>query len=96
MQWFRSKYVFDDTDAIYCTDDNGTPEAVLTVNLSEYGFTPPKDCVVVQTHKVSDELYELFKKELVETEIRKIPYGYCEGMLVKLKNNWKTLCRKVG
>ena len=95
MIYYRGKYMADNSTAIQAYTDDGEPYATCTVCLAEYGMTPPsEDYVFVPTYKLFG-FYEQFKKDLVESEIQPVQIGFGQGLMVKMKPNWKELTEEM-
>ena len=95
MKYYRGKYVADNSTAIEAYTDDGEPWAVCTVCLADYGMkTPSEDFIFVPTYKLFN-FYEQFKKDLIEEVVMPVRFGYGEGVLAKLKPNWKELTEEM-
>lgn len=88
IELFASKYTVDDTKAIFASESDGSPYAVVTVNLSDYGFELPNDTVVVKHDIIHfgnfcDKIFEVLGyPEEPKVEVR---YGFATSFLLKLR-----------
>lgn len=92
MIYYRGKYPAGGT-VIACTYNNGTPYGQLSVCLEGFRVVPPENQIVVPIHRIGKSEYEEAKKEIISREIQRIQFGWFEGLLVELKDNWKDIAK---
>lgn len=83
--------------SIFCTTRNGEPYGDVSVDLQSYGMFPPdENHIYLPAYKLNNEFLEDIVEKLVDTVLTQdVKIGYGKGWLVRLKDNWKEICRKI-
>lgn len=88
LKYYKGKYIAGGT-AIKCVDEEGFPYADCSVCLVDYGFIPDEDEIVVPTYQMMPNDAQMIISDLAKEVKGTVKFGYAEGVLIKLKDEWK-------
>lgn len=99
MVYYAQKYSIGGGTGIIAYDDNGEPDAVLTVNLVDYGILPEDEYTIyVPLYKLPADYVDEFIEYFGAKVVRSIKIGYnnsAEVLEVRLPADWKSKCIEV-
>lgn len=80
---WESKFMQDNTLALFLTDEAKQPLVKASVNLGSYGLTPAEGNIFIKSSQECEGLYEGLKKAGVVSEaVRTVSYGFNEAVEV--------------
>lgn len=80
---WESKFMQDETLAIFLTDEAKQPLVTASVNLRSYGYTPAEGNIFIKSYQECEGLYEGLKAAgLVSEAVRTVSFGYGEAVEV--------------